>query len=44
MRVPKQGTGADYSVVAMKAGNTAGAKRVNGFSCVHKQPSNWEDT
>ncbi len=31
-RVPKQGTGADYSVVVMKAGNAAGAKGVNGLS------------
>lgn len=43
MRVPRQGIGTDYSVVAKKAGNTAGAKGVNGFSCIHKQPSNWED-
>ena len=44
MRVPKQGTGADYPVVVKKAGNAVGAKGVNGLSCIHQQPSNWEDS
>ena len=44
VRVPKRGTGADYPVVAMKTGNAVGAKGVNGYCCVHKQPSNWEDS
>lgn len=32
MRVPRQGTGSDYLIVAMKASNVAGAKGVNGLS------------
>ena len=44
MRVPRQGTGADYPVVAKKTGNAVGAKGVNGLSCIHQQPNNWEDS
>ena len=43
IRVPKQGTGADYSVVAMKAGNAVGAKGISYLVGFNKQPSNWND-
>jgi hypothetical protein len=43
MRVPKRGTGADYSIVAKKTGNTVGAKGVNYHVEIMKQPSDWED-
>ncbi|MDO8602512.1 MAG: hypothetical protein Q7O04_01530 [Candidatus Omnitrophota bacterium] len=38
IRVPKRGTGADYFVVAMKAGNSAGAKGISYLVEFNKQP------
>ncbi|MBU0477385.1 hypothetical protein KKC91_02320 [bacterium] len=38
IRVLMRGTGADYSVVVMKAGNTAGAKGISYLVEFNKQP------
>ncbi len=38
MRVPMQGTGADYLVVAMKVGNATGAKGIDYPAIFRDQP------